>query len=208
MQKPRLFSPWAPQHARFRGLRVLVIGESHYDEGERFTAAELESFTRDIVRRWGVENHGYQRFFASVYAAFTGRARIGGDTEYTAFWRAICFYNYVQELVPGGPGQRPPSSAFALSAGAFWQTLEELKPQAIVVFGRRVWDAMPTDRAEKTGAVEGVGDVWAYSLSDGQRAFAIHTPHPASRGFSASRYHEPIVRFLDAVGAGDFGQTA
>jgi hypothetical protein len=202
---PRIFEPWKTgEDTRFKGVRLLLVGESHYGEGVNYTPLELAGFTREIVERWGVRNEGYQRFFASAYEVVKGEPWASDNPDVGLFWSEVSFYNYVQELVPGGPGERPKSAAFSASGPAFLQTLEELRPEAVIVFGTQVWQSMPIVGASQVGFIEGLGEVWVYNLLGGDKTHAVHTPHPASRGFQTALYAGPIAAFLAAVRGGSF----
>src|SRR5437870_15307 len=124
------FEPWKPpgEDPRFNGLRLLVLGESHYDEGKTYSPEVQKEFTKDIVKRWGTEAEGYQRFFANVYRTFNDGDAHHTSDDYRNFWNKVFFYNYVQELVPGGARERPRAQVWPNSADAFHWVLDDVKP--------------------------------------------------------------------------------
>ena len=197
-----MFGPWKPpgDDPRFLGVRLLILGESHYAEtGEKYSPAELKEFTREIVMRWGAEAEGYQRFFANVYRTFNEEPAGHADDAFRAFWNSIYFYNYVQELVRGGARVRPSGAAFANSAAAFHWVLDDIKPEAVVVVGQTTWDLMSEGNAERLPEVEvGLGAVWRYRYAGG-KCYVAHTHHPAKTGYAAAEWRPRVRQFLTWV---------
>ncbi len=96
-----VFEPWIgsrfERNNRF-GLRVLVLGESHY-------GAESEShpaFTTEIVRKLGQkERHS---FFTKVAKILLGVEKYIDNEKRVEVWEHVAFYNYIQCLA--GPSAR------------------------------------------------------------------------------------------------------
>lgn len=201
MAGERQFDPWKPDRPdpRWAGVRLLLVGESHYDEGISRTADEARRETIETVRLYGTEAKTYQRFFANTYAAVTGGGWSDAWGAYRSFWNSVFFYNYVQEFVSGGARDRPTSSAFAEAGPAFLRTLDELAPEAVLVLGSATWQAMTTERGRRVEAGEGgPPDLWAYRIGE-REAFVTYIRHPSSTGFSAVREHPRVAAFLDFV---------
>lgn len=203
MTTHRRIEPWRPMapDPRIQGVRLLIVGESHYDEDQTYSEAEVRWFTNDVVHAWGAESDGgYQKFFAAVFEVVSGGCWSDDLSAYRAFWRQVYFYNYVQSLVHGGPGDRPTPQEWITSGPAFIQTLEEIRPEAALIVGIEVWNRMTTERAQRLGdEVFGVSSLWTYTLSDGSRIPIIHIPHPASRGFKAANHQQAVRDFLSHV---------
>lgn len=198
------FRPWVPgtSDPRVAGVRLLVLGESHYEEGDEasWTPEDFKGLTQLVVKRWGREPKGYRRFFANVFALLTGRPW-SLDEAHADLWENILFYNYVQTLVPGGPGHRPSAHMWRDSEAAYSLVLEQLRPEAVLVLGKELWDNMLA--AEMVDDVESaLGKVFAYCLSDGSSVYAAHVHHPSTRGFKPLMLADRVVRFLDWVKIG------
>lgn len=203
------FRPWKPSDdPRFNGLKLLIVGESHYDEGEPPPAEQVSSFTSEIVMRWGANAEGYQRFFGNIYASFNDDGAHWSSGQFKRFWTSVNFYNYVQSFVPGQSRVRPTARQFSGSADAFHAVLDDLKPEAIVVVGQTTWDLM-SDRGAKLVErdEDGLGSIYRYEYNGGS-CLAGHTHHPSSIGYSADYWRPRVGRFLEHVrsaGANDFG---
>lgn len=191
------FFPWKPPgDPRFNGIRLLIVGESHYDEGEPPPPDQIASFTSDIVTRWGVKAEGYQRFFGNIYASFNADGAHWSSDEFKRFWNTVFFYNYVQSFVPGEARVRPTTKQFSVSADAFHAVLDDIKPEAIVVVGQTTWDLMSDRCAELIDRDEdGLGSIYRYEY-DGGSCLAGHTHHPSSIGYSADYWRPRVMRFL------------
>src|SRR5437870_2486992 len=117
------FQPWVGDHywtTGFHGLRVLLLGESHYGPD----IYEPGSFTQDVVCRYAVDGPTL-RFFTVACRVVQGGGR-PSITERTAFWHAIAFYNYIQDWVGTGPRQRPTPAQWRVSQDPFTEVLAGL----------------------------------------------------------------------------------
>lgn len=195
-----IFLPWKPPgDPRFQGIRLLIVGESHYDEGDPPPPEKWSAFTTEIVTRWGSNAEGYTRFFGNIYATFNENGAHWSSDEFKRFWSKIFFYNYVQSFVAGKARARPTSKQFADSADAFHTMLDDLKPEAIVVMGQTTWDIM-SDRGAKLvdRDEDGLGSIYRYEYSGGS-CLAGHTHHPSSVGYSAKYWRERVKRILERI---------
>ena len=195
-----MFEPWKPSgDPRYKGIRLLVVGESHYDEGEPPAPDQVSSFTSEIVTRWGANAEGYQRFFGNIYGTFNDDGAHWSSDEFKQFWNSVYFYNYVQSFVPGGAGERPTAKQFSDSADAFHAVLDDLRPEAIVVMGQTIWDLMSERNAQLVDRdEEGVGSIYRYEY-DGGSCIAGHTHHPSSIGYSADYWRPRVKRLWDRI---------
>lgn len=146
---PIKFLPWEPagHDPRIDGVRLLLLGESHYEEepaaDDVFEVSP--TYTRRIVRRYGVHPKKRQVFFANLYTAMTGEPwSLDADTR--RFWDSVFFYNYIPTLVPKGPRNPPSPEMWADAVGPFFTVLERIKPEAILVLGARLWGNMTKER--------------------------------------------------------------
>ena len=131
------FKPWIGERYEKRelfGLRILLLGESHYGEpGE-----ENEDFTIDVVRHWGQQA---RHSFFTITAKFLLRKGAGewlSDDDRSDFWEKVAFYNYIQELVGSDSRIRPTSKMWQNARSSFLSLCDELKPELIVVLGKEL----------------------------------------------------------------------
>jgi hypothetical protein len=171
----RLFDPWVGsqyQTGGFRGLRVLILGESHYGEPEE----ETKAFTREWVEGYASSAKG-NRFFTVVtklLLALPVGIRLSRGTRRT-LWDSVAFYNYIQRF----PGQhsriRPTSSMWNAAAECFPAVLSELQPTFTLILGRELAGRVP-----KLPSSISVCDL----------------PHPSSFGFEQARWSNHVQAAL------------
>jgi len=134
-----VFEPWVgDNYAKgIQGKKVLVLGESHYDEGFN----QGDRLTEFVVRRH-IERVGKQyAFWTNIAKTFVGPA-YADKADRVSFWESVAFYNYVQEFVGDGPRQRPTKRHFQESWPEFSSVIEELRPDLVVALGFGLWDSL------------------------------------------------------------------
>lgn len=200
------FLPWPPTTSdpRFEGVRLLVLGESHYEEvseEREFRDVDAEpTHTHEMVIRWGSRpEEGRQVFFANLYTVLSGKPWAPDDPELEAFWNSIFFYNYVQKLVPGGARHAPSASMWTDAEKPFRAVLEEINPDAVLVLGQRLWDNMAKQDQDLGYHSDGLGLICGYQLKGGRVVPAAHTKHPSSPGFAPLNWHKPVRNFLEWI---------
>lgn len=129
------FLPWIGEHyykTGFAGKRILVLGESHYCQN-------VSDASEDITRRVIMdlldptsEHEAYKNTYTKFAQALLGRGELSfADKE--LFWNSVAFYNYVQ--VPmSGPRVAPTQDNFRNSETAFFEVIEMLRPDIIIVW--------------------------------------------------------------------------
>jgi hypothetical protein len=131
---PVVFQPWVGNLYRASnrfGVRVLVLGESHYgDESET-----RPTVTTEVVR-WLAQDERHA-FFTKVSKVLLG---LDGDTWLNdeargEVWEHVAFYNYIQGFVSTDPRVRPTTEMWENSREPFLQVVRELNPQLILVLG-------------------------------------------------------------------------
>lgn len=195
------FNPWAPSDAEWAGLRLLIVGESHYDEGIKYSPAEQWEHTHYVVRRYGAEARETTTFFLRIAQTFMEGVSAPPNDGYRAFWRRVCFCNYVQEFVPDTPGKnKVTKEMIRRSAPAFHELLDDVRPNAILVMSAAVWEDMSEENAAlEADDVGGIGRVYRYGYRGGS-CLVAHTDHPRARFKKTYRPEiwRPRVRaFLD-----------
>jgi hypothetical protein len=192
------FDPWnLGADVRYRGIRLLLLGESHYDDGDppETDSKKMRSWTVDAVRDWAVGSQR-QRFFANTYVAVTSDRWAPDSSDVSAFWNSVYFYNYVQDSVGIAARQRPTREMWQRSHASFEAVVQRLRPDAILVLGRATWRNMAD------GELAAPLDMGSPPIREPHcatyrygSALAAHTPHPSSTGFSP-RVWSPLVAAL------------
>src|SRR4051812_1274376 len=88
------FQPWrGPRYGRGSdfGRSVLVLGESHYDEG----FGPGGEYTNIVVRQH-IDRGMHSKFFGGVGQTLAGPSYGGSPSRRRAVWDQVAFYNYVQ----------------------------------------------------------------------------------------------------------------
>ncbi|MDE6140909.1 MAG: hypothetical protein K2F95_08175 [Alistipes sp.] len=190
------FLPWAGAESATGGIfgkRILVLGESHYCQDHD---APTENLTREAVEKYlaGEYIQSFKLFEQSLVGAKTDMS------QRRQIWDSLLFYNFVQNPLGETPRQKLAVDNPDRSTDAFFEVLEEHRPQYIIAWGYRLWDkAMPTKRwtwGDKI-VIEGLPPIkfGYYTLADGTRVKAVPVKHP-SAGYSWSKWHQFIEQFL------------
>jgi hypothetical protein len=163
--------PWVGENYQNGGgifrQRTLILGGSQYSEGyENFHTeeglAEWRSFTNDVVYYYldsGISGRWkgtYTSFINSVFGHHT-------DAEQRSkFFDSVIFYNYLQEIA-GATASEAGNFNYGAPCHfeAFREVLENHRPEVVIAWGNKVWDALPNDwgygSAEITNGIT-VGD--------------------------------------------------
>lgn len=178
------FRPWVGKYYRNRGWhgrRLLVLGESHYS---RSKAANRD---RRLTQRWVrscLSGDDGSSFFTLVAELVHGRRDID-DASWCRAWDSIAFYNYVQSVVIPGPRVPPTEQQWAAAQRPFIAVLQSLRPDGILVLGKRLWSRLP-DGPERV-ADDGRGmksktPIARYSCGARHVAIAVGLKHPKAYG--------------------------
>lgn len=123
--------------------RIMVLGDSHYCDDIKDA---VPSITRDVINYYldpASENEGWMQ----TYKKFE-RSLVNKQTTYAEskeIWNSLLFYNFLQ--VPlNGPRVAGTADEYRDAASSFFEVIDRYKPQVIIVWGKRLWDKMPTER--------------------------------------------------------------
>ena len=188
------------RHASMFPKRTLVLGESHYcgdacaDCGSQ-RHPECGGFTRKVVA--GYLNPGNEREgWMNTYLKFE-RSLVGHETtpdESRQIWDSIAFYNYLQ-VAMGGPRKAGTAEQYQAAAEPFFEVLEQHQPELLIVWGKRLWDNLPSGERWQEGeavSVEGYAvQNGYYRLSNSKRVHAFCVYHP-SAGYDWAYWHKVI----------------
>jgi hypothetical protein len=164
------FAPWVGADYfgnGFNGVRLLIVGESHYGEEDISTA--------DVIREHAIEK-SQREYFQKIQSIVTGECTSTRDSR-CSFWNSVAFYNYVQALMPTA-STAPTRLQFRQSEPSFRTVLGTLAPDCLLATGYRLWDGMPALDVVHMGS-SGFG---AYLSSGGKSILSHYIMHPSSRG--------------------------
>ena len=186
------------------GKKILVLGESHYCANLADAISELTKIIiADLIDPFS-EWEPYKNTYTKFIKAFTGYT---DDLEFEnkkEAWEHLAFYNYVQVPMTG-PRISPTTEDFKKSEEAFWEVLNELKPDLIIAWSKRLYNNLPQG-GEYIGELE-VRDeyddivsieLWSYELKNSIIRI-IGITHP-SAGFDTEFWHEAISLFIKNMG--------
>ena len=198
-----IFKPWVGSQYQSGGIlhkRILALGESHYFGGEDkvFEMTEPTDFTSQVVRSYLDENSPYERW-KNTFKKFERSLvnRVTTHDESNLVWKSIVFYNYLQAVL-SSPRQSVPPDLYKKSEDAFFEVLEEFRPEEIVCWGTtRLYDKMPQRNwiAGPTKIIDGRSIFNGfYTLGDGTKIPAVWVNHPSS-AYDWSFWHKAIFSF-------------
>lgn len=203
------FKPWVGENYEdgiFEGKKMLILGESHYCGGcekcgikygnscEKFSTTQIINSYRDY-------NSG-QTKAASYHSTFTKFAnvihnrKINSD-EMEKFWQSVMFYNYVQVSISQAR-KSPTEEEFSLSEEAFYEVLNEYKPDLVIIWGERLLNNMPSkngkwsDRKVCDLASE---NVYIYDISGKMiPCYCVYHPSSSKYNYGYAPYLESFIK--------------
>lgn len=172
------FKPWVGSEYNSGGVygkKVLVLGESHYGDATDATDETIGVVKEFVYEYWGAP---YQQTFLCFERALAGREL--NQEEREQLWNSIMFYNYFQKSTTG-PRTEPDMTAQKDSEEAFRELLESYQPDAIIVWGQRLYNLLPAwDGTESSIEVDGDScPVWYYPIK-GKSIPAMRVYHPSA----------------------------
>lgn len=203
------FDPWVGEDYHMGGIfnkKILVLGESHHcgcescvnQCGNPKSKLTCDLSTTNVLRDY-LDDYDNCGAYKSTFCKFE-RAMVNKYTnaeESHAIWNSVMFYNYIQRAM-NGPRESPKSTDWEQSRVAFFEVLEQYKPDYIIAWGRRLWQNLPEDGCEGAPVVcEGLPNerTWEYTLSNGAIVKMISVVHP-SAGFSWDKWYRYIREFI------------
>lgn len=172
------FQPWVGSDYNTGGVfgkKVLVLGESHYGDAPDQTDDTIGTIKEFVYDYWG---ESYQQTFLCFERALAGREISQEERE--QLWNSIMFYNYFQKSTTG-PRTAPDMTVQQESEEAFHELLAQYQPDAIIVWGQRLYNLLPAwDGTESSVEVDGDScPVWNY-LIKGKSIPAMRIYHPSA----------------------------
>lgn len=216
------FLPWIGKNYQSgfgsNGLKVLVLGESHYcfTRGEGKCAdCSLENCIKAGFEREDFEQQTIEYIKDILYnnkklpyqqtPMFFERALLGKKTltqkEREAIWDHLMFYNYIQKSLPKIDGKRTEIKPDDLIGAerAFEEIIETYAPDRIIVWGTRLFNLLPRQgcfHTEEKLSEDKRTDVVIFDIG-GRHYPAMKVAHPSSpQGWRWKYWHQFYVEFL------------
>ena len=204
------FLPWIGENYNTGGIfpkRILALGESHYcrdktcDRATCENTSDCRDFTEKIIKKF-LDPNDYDKWM-NTYTKFE-RSLLGGYTDKKAkkrIWDSISFYNYLQYSLEGPREKNVPSDAYQKAITPYYQVLDYLEPEIIIVWGKQLWKQLPRDDrwiSSDTIKTNGISiENGYYKLSNGYKARVFPVNHPSSRFSWAKVWHKVITTMIE-----------
>jgi len=201
------FQPFIGKYYANGGIfdkRIMILGESHYcdeecaDCGDCRLHRECMGFTQHVLGDYLDEKKERQNWMRT-FLKFE-RSLVGKETDQAMrlkIWNSVIFFNYLQ-VAMGGPREAGTSEQYQQAGKAFFEVIEKYNPECIIVWGKRLWNKMPSERwqdGEDIVVDGGSITTGSYLLNNGKKVKAMAVNHP-SVGYSWDYWHWVIQRFL------------
>lgn len=192
---------WAMADNAIGGVRLLILGESHYSGTDAVGSCDPNT-TLEVVGGYldGSLNRHSKRFFTKL-GHLVSRKPVDevSAQDIRDVWDAVMFYNYVPAIAASGPRQAPPEHLWgAEAAGRFLELVRRAEVEAVLVCGQRLWHRMPaaTRGWRKVDGPARVMRFYEYEAASPYLAVAAPINHPSSPGgWTAARWR-PVVDLL------------
>lgn len=188
-----VFLPWIGNQylGGFRGVRLLILGESHYDSNKRDRSVADRDVTRAGIR-WYMDPKTRFKFATNIQTVLNQRPLTVAERE--PFWHSVSFYNYVQSFAGLNPRDPVTPEMWLNSRTPFEKVLEVVDPQAVVVLGYKTWDQLLTyEMGPALPDRNSLGECPGRLLpTRSGQALAFHTMHPSGL-FSARQWFDRVA---------------
>lgn len=139
------FAPWVGARyatGGFRGLRVLVVSESHYG-GSRYerpdvTPELIKALALGLKHKQAQGKFDLHPHYAKIFASLNNRSTAGlfNREQRTEFWEKVAYFNFIQQFLPTSR-EAPPAGAWARGMAAFVEVMQVLQPELVLCFSSR-----------------------------------------------------------------------
>lgn len=179
------FLPWVGGDYSTAAQRLLILGEAHYSKD-----APTHDFTQKLTSGY-VNGKMTHPFWTQVARTVSGQPI--SRAHCNAFWQTVAFYNFIQEFAGPTSRVRPTQRMWESARKPFLHVLSDLDPHVCLVLGKSLWDNLP--RAEAGSLRRADGSAWptkTYRGKSGSGVLATFIKHPASWGFSRSKWSDVV----------------
>jgi hypothetical protein len=184
-------NPWIGRNYGRNRAKILVLGESRYDE--EFTDRQI--IKARIARKL---TGGQQRTYTKFERAVLGQNC--SEAEAQRFWNSVIFHNYNVTAFPGGP--RVPLTVKQREHPENGKTLRKIlkafRPSHAIVWGLANWRHLDVDPdsvwIDKT--IPKTKELCSTTTVDGHPVLFTRISHP-SAAFSSKRWASALKHFLE-----------
>ena len=198
------FKPWIGKDYESGGIfgkKILVLGEAHVCDGGCEDCGRVEDADEcaDFTSSNCIEllQQGHSDSWTPTFRKFE-RSLVGHRTEAdesSRIWDSVAFYNYVQKAVDKSR-KSPEWLDFRNSADAFFEVIDKLQPELIIVWGvTRMYNNLPSGERWREGASLTIDSYEVrngyYQLANGKETRVLWVYHP-STAYSWEWWHKVI----------------
>lgn len=133
------WKPYRGENYDQANTKLLLVGESHYldEKPESASNAEDPLFTQEVVKSLAISMDPYpSTFFPNVNRLFHL-----GDSNRAEFWSKVAFFNLIQRPMMSKK-DRPSNTDFINGWRAFYEAVNQLKPEVCLFLGSSVSQSM------------------------------------------------------------------
>ena len=140
--------PWVGNEFTSVSRRLLVLGESHYDEKlasaplDASSISEIKNYTNEMWSAFAARQDG--RFWTNIVQVVEGKPI--RECNISEAVQRFAFYNYCNRIVASAARVAPSSADWINSRPDFDLVLSALQPTHILVLGQRLWNNLKEDR--------------------------------------------------------------
>lgn len=198
------WQPYLGQNFRNNSKRLLIVGESHYAQGDSDAAFERDMDlvnTRDFTQRM-IEQTQLQRKYTHKPLENLFKAMFGNQIpERSTLWKNIGYYNFIQRTMDYRRQERPSISDFDKGWEAFVEVASVLQPTDCIFIGveaatsfERMMDKLGVKRTDRLAhtAINGTQPRTASITLQGSPVKLSFIKH-SSAYFSPSEWHAFLV---------------
>ncbi len=186
------FKPWIGQnYNNSKYGKILIFGESHYHNGENKLNPE---FTREVIEEY------LSGEYYPAYRIYSNLGLIFNPDDKFELWNNCAYANLIQHALSDADDQ-PNSAHIETVIPAFWDYINEIKPEKIIFCSKRMWENWLPDNDPRCRMINSINEnskdstIWEYDY-DGGKAVAIGISHPTSYGFSNNDWRPLIQKFI------------
>jgi hypothetical protein len=185
----KTFDPWIGKSYAMSYPKLLVLGESRYDE---------EYTDREIIEGL-IQGDFLKQTFTNFVQAVLAKRHWEEGYDPAAFWQRTIFYNYLTNFFPGEPRVPPTQREDNQNQRMLKNMLQKYNPTHCVVWGFANWDTIDVECTEwgQGQPIPGLADAHEYcSIAvDGNIILFSCVKHP-SAGFSYDLWSAVLSAFL------------
>jgi hypothetical protein len=189
MEMGIFFQPWVGKEYDNSKRKILILGESHYND-----VPETEDFTKTVVERY-VSGNWNHRFFTSISRVISGLSAWETRFKRAEIWSPLSFYNYIQQYVAKDSRLGYCPNKVAKYHDAFEELLETYSPDFILVFSKRLWNDMLEGEPMEVHSA-GI-PLRKYKHSKGF-SIGVQFNHPSGRGFNTHETYHKLQVLLNS----------